>query len=368
MKILMIIGQYYPVVGGAQKECGNQSEMLRKKGIDVIILTQYIRGLPEYEEINGIPVFRKIKAFKPWGPSYILSTLLFLVKKRKLYDIIQCFGIFYYTTPSVVMKYIWKKKVINRLECAGENGDLERINTLKYRFFIKMTWKKVDKIVAITKEIQNDLIHNGVNKENIVFIPNSVDTDYYSPLISKTWEYPLKILFVGRLSEQKGVDILLDAMNEVIEKGFDSILAVVGDGPLRSELEVKVNNLRITQYVTFAGDRNDVIRYYHDSHILIIPSNWEGLPLVLLEGMGCGIPIVASDIGGIREVIQHGINGLLFPMGDAKELASKIIYLMKNPKAATEMGWKAREKALSHFSLIKNMQSYFHLYESLLVR
>jgi glycosyltransferase involved in cell wall biosynthesis len=342
--------------------------MLRRKGINVIILTQYIKGLPEYEEINGIPVFRKIRAFKPWGPSYILSTLIFLVKKRKLYDIIQCFGIFYYTISSVIMRYICKKKVINRLECAGKNGDLKRINVLKYRFFIKMTWRRVDKIIAITKEIYSDLIHNGARKENIVFIPNSVNTDYYSPPLSKTWNYPLKILFVGRLSEQKGVDILLQAMEEVIGKGFNSFLTVVGDGPLRGKLEEQANVLKIREYVTFVGNTNDVIRYYHDSHILVVPSNWEGLPLVLLEGMGCGLPIVASDIGGIREVIQDGINGLLFPMGNEKELASKIIYLMQNSEAATEMGRISREKAVSYFSLTRNMQSYFELYESLLVQ
>jgi len=367
MKILMIIAEYYPVVGGAQKECRNQAEMFCKKGINVMILTQYIKGLPEYEEINGIPVFRKIRAFNPWGPSYILSTLIFLVRKRKLYDIIECFGIFYYTAASVVMKYIWKKKVINRLECAGENGDLKRIKVMKYRVFIKMTWKKVDKIIAITKEIYGDLIHNGVHKEDIVFIPNSVNTDYYSPPISKARNYPLKILFVGRLSEQKGVDILLRAMHEVIGRCFNSFLTVVGDGPLRRELEEQVNDLKITEYVTFVGNTNDVIRHYHDSHILVIPSNWEGLPLVLLEGMACGLAIVASNLGGIREVIQDGINGLLFPMGNGKELASKIIYLIKNPEAATEMGRISREKAVSHFSLIKNIQSYLELYESLLV-
>jgi glycosyltransferase involved in cell wall biosynthesis len=84
--------------------------------------------------------------------------------------------------------------------------------------------------------------------------------------------------------------------------------------------------------------------------------------------MGCGLPIVASDIGGIREVIQDGVNGLLFPMGNGKELASKIIYLMKNSEAAMEMGRIGREKAVSHFSLMRNMQSYFELYESLSVQ
>jgi glycosyltransferase involved in cell wall biosynthesis len=369
MNILMIIGQYYPIVGGAQKECRNQAEMLRKKGINVIILTQYIKGLPEYEEINGIPVFRKIRALKPWGPSYILSTLIFLVKKRKLYDIIQCFGIFYYTTASVVMKYIWKKKVINRLESAQHIGDIARMNRTKYGFLIKFSWKKVDKLIAISREIYGDLINSRVHEDRIAYIPNSVDTDYYTPSMSKRWDSSINILFVGRLTEEKGVNILFHAMKRIVGKRFNDLsLTIVGDGPLRGALEELVSDLAITQYVRFMGSMNDVIQYYHNSHILVIPSIWEGLPLVLLEGMACGLAIVASNLGGNREGIEDGINGLLFTPGKVDELASKITYFIEHPEVAKQMGRMCREKAVALFSLRNTVNEYVELYKSLLVQ
>ena len=227
----------------------------------------------------------------------------------------------------------------------------------------------MDKLIAISREIYNDLINSGVNKEKIVYIPNSVDTDYYIPSRSKTWDPPINILFVGRLTEAKGVNILFHAMKEVIGKGFNRLsLTIAGDGPLRQELEEMVNYLQITKYVTFVGSINNVIHYYHNSHIMVIPSNWEGLPLVLLEGMACGLPIVASNLGGNREGIRDGINGLLFPPGNESELSSKIIYFLEHPEIAKEMGRISREKAVAHFSLRKNIHKYIELYESLLVQ
>lgn len=369
IRILMIIGLYYPVIGGAERECQKHAELFNKMGLKVMVLTQYMKGMPEYEIINGVSVYRTIKPTKPWAITYLLSVLKFMIQKRNEYDVVQCYGIFYHTTASVIMKYAYKKKVVHRLECAGENGDLGRIKKIKYGFLIKISWKKVDKIIAISKEIYSDLVNCGVNKKKIIYIPNSVDTEYYTPFISKTWGFPINVLFVGRLSEQKGANILLHAMKQVVGKGFNDLsLTIAGDGPLREELEEMVNDLAITKYVRFVGSINDVIHYYHDSHILVIPSYWEGLPLVLLEGMACGLAIVASNLGGNREGIEDGINGLLFAPGKEKELSSKIIYFLENPETAKEMGRISREKAVAHFALEKNIHKYVELYKSLLVQ
>jgi glycosyltransferase involved in cell wall biosynthesis len=325
--------------------------------------------LPEFEIINDVGVYRKIKPTKPWAITYLLSALRFMIQKRNQYDVVQCYGLFHYTPASMIMRYIYKKKVITRLECAGEEGDLGRMKTIKCGFLIELSWKRGDKIVAISREIYNDLISCGVHKDKIVYIPNSVDTEYYTPPILKTSDSPMNILFVGRLTEQKGVDTLLRAIKELIGKGINHLsLTLVGDGPLRVELESIVNALEIKKYVKFAGSMSDVIQYYHNSHILVIPSHWEGLSLVLLEGMACGLPIVASNLGGNREGIEDGINGLLFAPGKESELSSKIIYFLENPEAAKEMGRISREKAVAHFSLRQNIHKYAELYKSLLAQ
>jgi len=369
IRILLIIGLYYPVIGGAEKECQKHAESFQKMGHKVVVLTQYLKGLPEFETINGISVYRAIKPTRPWAITYLLSALRFMIKKRHQYDVVQCYGLFHYTPASVMMRYIFEKKVITRLECAGEKGDLGRIKTIKCGFLIELSWKRGDKIVAISREIYNDLINCGVHKDKIVYIPNSVDTEYYTPPILKTSDSPMNILFVGRLTEQKGVDTLLRAIKELIGKGINHLsLTLVGEGPLRVELESMVNDLEIKKYVNFAGSMDDVLQYYHNSHILVIPSNWEGLPLVLLEGMACGLPIVASNLGGNREGIEDGINGLLFAPGKEEELASKIIYFLEHPEIAKQMGRMCREKAVALFSLRNTTNKYVELYESLLAQ
>ena len=369
MNILMISGNYHPIIGGAEKECQKHAEYLHRLGIKVMVLTQYLEGLPQYEVINGVGVYRRIRAWRPWAITYVLSVLRFMVTRRNEYDVVQCYGLFYHTPASVIIKYLYKKKVINRLESAKHIGDIARINRMKYGFLIKLSWKKVDKLIAISREIYGDLINASVPEERIAYIPNSVDIEYYAPSTSKRWDFPITILFVGRLAEEKGVNILLHAMKQVVIKGFtDLSLIIAGDGPLREELQKMVDDLAITKYVRFIGSTNDVIQYYHNSHILVIPSHWEGLSLVLLEGMACGLAIVASNLGGNREGIEDGVNGLLFAPGEEKELLSKIIYFLENPETAKEMGRISREKAIALFSLRENIHKYVELYKSLLTQ
>jgi len=367
MKILMVCGLYYPVIGGAERECQKHAESLAKEGHQVMVLTQWLRGSKEYEIVNGVRVYRAIKGMRPWAIGYLISTLVFMIRHKNEYDLIQCYGIFYHTTASVIMKYLFKKKVLQRIECAGENGDLGRMHKIKYSFLVKLCWKKVDKFIAISKEIAKELVNRGVKRENIIYIPNSVDTEYFTPCSLNTWDFPANILFVGRLTEQKGVDTLFCALKELIGKGISHIsITLVGDGPLRSRLEKMANDLGITEYVRFIGGTNDMVQYYRNSHILVIPSNWEGLPLVLLEGMACGLPIVASDLEGIKEGIEDGINGFLFTPRDSTELAAKITYLLEHPEKAKEMGRINRDKAVAYFSLRENINKYVRVYKSLL--
>ena len=123
----MIIGQYHPVTGGAEKECQKLSGRLLKEGISVSVLTQSCEGLPDYEVIDEIPVYRKMKGWHWFEITYMLSVLRFLLQYRKRYDIIQCFGLYLFIAPALIMKYLFGKKVIARLECAGHYGDFWRI-------------------------------------------------------------------------------------------------------------------------------------------------------------------------------------------------------------------------------------------------
>ena len=372
IKVLMIIGLYYPVIGGAEKECQKLAEALSRKGVKVMVLTQYFDDLPEFEVINGVEIYRKIKASRPWAPTYLLSVIKFLIDRKDKYDIIQCFGIYFYTTASIIVKFLFKKRVINRIENAGiketgEYGDLNRIKRIKFGFLIDGLWRKVDRLIAISRGIYKELRNRGVKDKSIVYIPNSVDTERFVPATNKkSWDSKIDLIFVGRLAKPKGVDILLKAIRILIDQNFDISLSIVGDGPLKEELQHLTYKLGISSFVSFKGNQKDVLPFYHNSHILVMPSNWEGLPLVLLEGMACGLPIVATDIEGIHEGIEDGANGLLFSPGNSIQLSEKIKFLIEHPDKAIEMGKIGREKALKNFSLISIVDKYIELYRSLL--
>jgi len=366
MKILMVCGLYYPVIGGAERECQKHAESLTKEGHQVMVLTQWLKGSKEYEIVNGVRVYRAIKGMRPWAIGYLISTLMFMIRHKKEYDLIQCYGIFYHTTASILMKYFFGKKVINRLESSGEKGDLGRIYRIKYGCLVKYSWKRVDKLIAISREIHCNLVQAGVGTTKIVYIPNSVNTDLFKPLDGKTDETLVRILFVGRLVEVKGVDILIRALKKIFREERRNVsLSIVGDGPMRDRLEQIASEISGQVPIQFVGQTPEVLGYYQHSHILVLPSFREGLPLVLLEGMACGLPVVASDIGGHREVIEDGVNGLLFPVGQVDELASRIVYLIENPDRAKKMGLRARQTVLSGFSLAESLKRYLDLYRSL---
>lgn len=367
MKILIISGLYYPVIGGAEREAQKIAEILIRKEINVSVLTQYLKNYPEYEVINNVKIYRKIKAFRPWGLTYFMSVLYFLIKVRKTYDIIICFGLFYYTPAAVIIKLLFKKRVLNRLECAGEKGDLKRIDCIKYKFLIKSLWRHVDRFIAITDDIASELKEAGIEEKKIIRIANSVDINKFIPKNeSKEVRNTTQLLFIGRLTEQKGIDILLEAINRVIKKGGDVNVKIIGDGELRKQLEILSNQLGIYNYVKFEGIQENVMYWYLNSDILIIPSRYEGLPLVLLEGMACGVPIIASNIPAHREVLKDGITGIIFEKENIKQLSDKIEYLIQNPQVAKEIGKRGREMVISKYSLEKISEKYIELFKSIM--
>jgi len=141
---------------------------------------------------------------------------------------------------------------------------------------------------------------------------------------------PLRLLYVGRLSPEKGIPVLLRAVTKL---ACDYELRIVGSGPQQGELELLAADLGIGDKVQFCGSRpwGEVLStVMRSSDILVLPSYTEGLGLVLLEAMSQGVPVVASNVGGIPEIVNHGVSGLLFPVGDADALARAIVAVVSD--------------------------------------
>jgi glycosyltransferase involved in cell wall biosynthesis len=164
-----------------------------------------------------------------------------------------------------------------------------------------------------------------------------------------------QILFVGRLAAVKGVPVLLEALETLRRNRPDLHLTLIGDGPERAELEAEAQNRGLSEAVTFAGykSQSDVATTLNQSDLLVLPSFAEGVPVVLMEAMASGLPVVATQIAGIPELVEQGISGELVPPGDSAALANALERVLADPAAATKMGAAGRAKVSEDFDISK---------------
>jgi glycosyltransferase involved in cell wall biosynthesis len=159
---------------------------------------------------------------------------------------------------------------------------------------------------------------------------------------------PAKIIMVARFSPQKNQMDLLSAFSAL--KGNPTLI-FVGDGPLLEKCRAKARILKLTPGVQFLGERHDVADLLAQSHIAVLSSNWEGLPISILEAMRAGLPVVATRVGGVPELVEDGITGYLVPPHDPRALATALQRLLDSPEDRHRMGQRGREKMLRQFSV-----------------
>lgn len=174
---------------------------------------------------------------------------------------------------------------------------------------------------------------------------------------------------VARLSGMKGHGTLLQSLATLRDNAVSVLVLIVGDGAERNELERQAHALSLDdRYVRFLGARSDVDRLLHAADFFVLPSDTEGLPLSVLEAMAHGLPIVASNVGGIPELIDHDKEGLLIPPADPTALAAAIQRLAGDPALRQRLGEAARARAGGEFSLSTTVRNYDRLYRQAISR
>ena len=167
---------------------------------------------------------------------------------------------------------------------------------------------------------------------------------------------------IARLVPVKGHNFLFEAARR-INSVFPQIrFLVVGDGPLRKELEDLAAQLGIRKNVIFCGFRKDLPKIYADLDVVVLTSLNEGLPVAIIEGMAAAKPVVAFDVGGVRDLIQDNVTGILLPFGDVQKLADSITHLLKNPGESERLGQNARRRAYPHLDfrrLVGDMEDFY---------
>ena len=206
------------------------------------------------------------------------------------------------------MKYCCGKKVVLRLLCSGDCGDFAGIDQLTFKRLIVAAAKRCDRIIYLSRDIKHELLEHHFPPEKLVCIPNGVDVERFAPLTRADHHGSKNICFVGRLEVQKGLDSLLRAMAIITSRDREVTLTLVGEGQQRAALEDLARSLSLASHVVFTGFVENVLPYYHRARVFVLPSLSEGMSNSLLEAMSCGLPVVATLVGGNREMVDLGVS------------------------------------------------------------
>jgi len=203
-------------------------------------------------------------------------------------------------------------------------------------FFRRLKYKGVDKVIAVSEEVRNDLIQSGISPEAVVAIHSAIDIGRYKAADEEP-SHPV-VGIVAHLAEHKGHIYFLEAAKKVSTVIPDARFLIVGDGEKRKELEKYVKDLDIAEKVIFAGFQKDIPKMISQCTITVLSSiSGEGSPGVLKESMAAGVPAITTDVGGSREIVECGVSGFVVSPGDSEALAASIIKLLSDKELRARM-------------------------------
>lgn len=224
-----------------------------------------------------------------------------------------------------------------------------------------------DRYIAVSEAVAAALVHQGVPAAKVTVVHNGIEPPppgvrgMGEPLRERLGQ-GLIVGMVARMSPEKDYDTFFKAASLVSRVIPSSRFLAVGDGPERPRLEGLVRDMGMTERVTFTGHVRDIWSVLGALDIMVLSSKHEGLGLAALEAMACGVPVVASSVGGLTEVIAHGETGLLFTAGCPGDLAGALLYLAQAPDRARRMGQAAMDSVLSRFSASKMAEETAAIY------
>ena len=364
MKIAQIVSTFPPYHGGMGNVAYQIADKLSSLKYEVTVFTPR-RSYFEKNLISFFNVNRMVSVFR-YGNSAVVLQLFWKLWK---FEIIHLHYPFIGAcSPIILLKLIKGKKIKfifhYHMDLVGQGW-----KSLFYKFYnllyLSLMIKLADKIIVTSFDyLKESLLAKYQHKyyKKIVEIPNGVDTTFFKPLpkdISLEYKYDLTnkkvVLFVGGLDSShyfKGVNYLLKAIHLLKRK--DIVLILVGDGDLKEVYSDLAESFNINDQVIFTGyvPDQELIKYYNLCDVFILPSidKSEAFGMVLIEAMACGKPVIASDLPGVRQVINKGVDGRLTRAKDAEHLAEQILYFLNHLPEIEEYGQAGRKKVVTKYS------------------
>ena len=384
MKILMLTWEYPPrIVGGIARVVHDLSHQLVKFGNEVTVITYKEGDVPEFEDDKGVKVYRvenymiHPNNFTDWVMQLnfkLTSKASQIISEQGKFDCIHAHD-WLVAYSAKTLKDAFQIPIVSTIHAteSGRNGgihdDVQRyINDTEWL----LTYESTEVIVNsnyMKCELQRlfglpfekiNVISNGINLNNF----SGVERDYdfrrrYAMDNEKI------ILYIGRLVYEKGIQHLISAMPKIINGYNDTKLIIGGKGGMYDELREQAKYLGIENKVYFTGylTSKDVQKMYKCADIAVFPSTYEPFGIVALEAMLAGVPTVVSDVGGLNEIVEHGVNGMKSYAGNSNSIADSVLTLLYNHQLCDNITKNAKNKVKQEFNWNRITQDTFFTYE-----
>jgi glycogen(starch) synthase len=376
MRILIINSEYPPIGGGAGNASANLASELVLSGQEVTVLTAHFNDLPYNMVENGVRIRRLMTLRRKQDRSGAVEQSVFLLVgslgalsllRRWRPDVIVAF----FGVPCGAIAWITKLFAGIPYLVSLRGGDVPGFRPYDFAVYhrlvsplLHLVWRQAGAVVANSHGLC-EMARSFDNRVDTQVIPNGVDIHRFSVPQDRDWRTP-RLLFVGRLVYQKGLDILVQALGNL--KDLPWTLRLVGDGPHRPVLEDLAHELGIAERIEFTGwlGSDAISDQYQACNMFVFPSRHEGMPNAVLEAMACGLPVIASHIAGNEELVVPGVTGFLVAPEDPRALGEALGSLLPDASQWKQMGLAARRRVEEYYTWDRVASGYLSLLQEMI--
>lgn len=366
---ILLIGTQM-AIGGAQRGLFDQARWFKSQGCKVVVAFFYDKeGLHEKWSqavdfpVHNLQAYERNAGFLHQGWQLIKGLYrLSILLVRERFDVVETFT---HDSNLLGLPLAWLAGVPVRI--ATHRGKIEAFpgwRQLLHNLIINTGIAHT--LIAVSDQTRQQAMDEGVWENRITVIPNGVkplDTSLVNRVAVRKDlglnENDLFLLSIGRLTYQKGHEFLVQAMSQVVSRFPNAKAGICGEGPLRSQLESQILESGLSNHVRLMGAWDDVSPVLASADIFILPSRWEGLSRALMEAMAAGLPVIATQVDGIKDLITNGVNGLLVPSEDTQELEDSILQLIEDPEMRKRIGTAGQAHVLKTHSVDDMCKKYY---------
>ncbi|MFW5993355.1 MAG: glycosyltransferase family 4 protein [Desulfohalobiaceae bacterium] len=351
-------------IGGAHVHVADMAAWLRGRGNEAMVLVGGQGPYCEYLASKGIPYEVCRSLCRPIHPGKDLSAILEIRSKLKKLQ------------PEIISLHSAKAGILGRLACVGLNipvlftahgwsftDGIPAPKARLYRCLERLCAPLAQHIITVSHFDKSIGLQAGLAAESKLTAIHNCMPDIGIQASPEIAHGRVRIAMVARLDEQKDHSTLLKALAAV--QG-DWSLDLAGDGPKQEQIQNQAKELGLADRIRFLGLRKDIPRVLAEANIFVLITNWEGFPRSILEAMRAGLPVIASNVGGISEAVQEGETGYLVPRGNAQVLADRLSRLINSPASRLRMGKAGRLRFQEEFLFERMASRTFKLYQELI--